>query len=251
MRLTIIFIFLSLLSCNSIQEKKIEQEITECIQNKYGEYGIDFRSEILKFEFFLIQNKFLKNSSGKSYLSVFETLNDEFKLPERFDYKIEKLDQTNYEDFIECFYSRKNDPRLVKSKLKQIYNSLDNIHKKKKYKPSDLASAFTNNLSEKDFESELYKSFSLYVFYIMNFSYNLDKNIVKIEIRDDNVILLNEKEVDIENLTTKILELVKNENLKDYSFQLKVNGNSSMGMISDIKSKLNDLNSTKVEYQSN
>lgn len=167
----ILFFLSSNFSFSQSQETyKFESEVLNCIYQKYDSIGLDLKSELMRFENYLIETKQLNNKSGESYIEIFKKIVKLNNIPVLLDlekFRIKNNTPENYPLFAKCFHSKKNDKDLKnsESKLKEIYNIIENQSKNTENILSEFAKQILNVLDSKDFENEFYRIWALNTFY--------------------------------------------------------------------------------------
>ena len=157
------------MACSSKTDKQddFETEICQCVYSKYDSIGIDLKDELLKYEQHLIDNKFLTDKTGQSYIKIFKTIANQNDNPITTDYSIDNLTPQTFILFSKCFYSKKDDPKLStsNSKIKKLYIVYDSIATLGNINPSIVATALLTVLDANDFEKEFYRIYALHTFY--------------------------------------------------------------------------------------
>lgn len=217
------------ISCQK-QTERIETKLVNCIYENYKDQGTKFKKLLSDFEQLLIDEKILKNRTGKSYKAIFEKIvvdNDfDYNPSESFLTKIIELGMPKNEAFRNCQSELREKSKNEFSKSYELQTVLDSIFKNSvNISPSIVATGILSVLNEKDFELDYYK---MSVFFLFDtISYTNDDGISKklpefkendlskamnIYINGDNQIFVNQKKVNIEELKIKV---------RDYEFKNK------------------------------
>lgn len=252
----VIGILLLILSCKSLveQNKQIESEICNCINEKFDSLGIDIKSESLKFEQYLVDNKQLIDISGKSYIKVFEIAAKENRFPLESNFVIENLKINTFVFFKKCFASRKDKSKKIK--ILKFIAALDSIYETRSVGPSKLANTILNNLDSSDFEKEIYKTYALNIFYHSAKGIATNRTdagnliLCEIKVTNDLNIYLNNGLVDIDNISKEILNLTKDltkDDLERYIVEILIDSEVKMSLINDIKKRLKKARTMQIK----
>ncbi len=177
----ILFLFINVdiaLSQNDLQNK-YEKKVYSCIIDKYSDAGISIIQELSKYEAYLIENKFLDDSTGKSYEKLYKTLLGTNEIPVYQEYKIEGLDTVNYELFSNCIDSELDNISLNNS-IKQLHNVFTKINHPEEFFSSNLNNELVKLIIEENFNNKLFKLYALFNLYCLTFPlYNTEINLLK------------------------------------------------------------------------
>jgi len=221
------------ISCQK-QTERIETKLVNCIYENYKDQGTKFKKLLSDFEQLLIDEKILKNRTGKSYKAIFDKIvvdNDfDYNPSESFLTKIIELGMPKNEAFRNCQSELREKSKNEFSKSYELQTVLDSIFKNSvNISPSIVATGILSVLNEKDFELDYYKMSVFFLFDTISYTnddgiskklpefkedkkeYDLSKA-MNIYINGDNQIFVNQKKVNIEELKIKV---------RDYEFKNK------------------------------
>ena len=151
-------------ACNENKQDKFESEVCDCITLGYDSVGFEFETELLKFEKHIIDEGYLKDASGESYVRIIGEIAQLNDNPITTDYEIKGLDYTNFSIFKNCFYLKTSDSLFLNSysKLKDVYNVLNNNQTPEM---GPIATDLLKVLDANDFEKKIYKMYALNTLY--------------------------------------------------------------------------------------
>jgi biopolymer transport protein ExbD len=150
------------------QEERIETKLMNCFYENYEDQGIEFKNAISDFEKLLISEKILNDSTGKSYVAVFEKIvsdNDFRFIPTKsFLDMIIDIGLPNKEPLKVCQSEILKSSKNEINKVTELQTVLDSIKISGNFSPSTIANGILSVLNEKDFELDYYKMsvFSLF-----------------------------------------------------------------------------------------
>ncbi|WP_417800603.1 ExbD/TolR family protein [Tenacibaculum sp.] len=211
------------ISCNS-QTLRVEDKLMNCIYQNYEDNGTKFKKALTGFEQLLINEKILKDSSGKSYVAIFEKIIEEndfnYNPSKSFLDKIIDIGMPQLESFIKCQSELKESKFIKSNELQKVFDSLK---KSDNFSPSTVAKGILTVLNSEDFELDYYKMSVFFLFDTISYvnddglirklpetqendtEYDLSKAI-NIYIDGNNQIFANKKKVDIDELKIVIKE---------------------------------------------
>ena len=261
-RIAAVLFISGIIACGSPSNRpdQFEKSILDCIYHVHDSMGIDLKSELLAFERNLVDNDQLADSTGLSYVKIIEQIVENNASPIISDYSIESLNARTLLAFGKCFNSKRDDPNIAgsNSNIELIYNAHDSILTSDNVKPSVLSQALLSILEADDFNNEFYKIYALYVLYVASNAQNFDLlplsdgPIIELSINEDQEIFLNGRLTVLDSLSAQILAITQgysDEELKMYTTRLTVNKAVKMGIVSDIKQQLRDLNAKQIVYR--
>lgn len=228
------------MSCQG-QTERIETKLMNCIYENYEDKGVEFKKALSDYEKLLIDEKILKDGTGKSYKAIFEKI----VMDDDFDYnpsksfldKIIDIGMPQNESFKNCQSALREKSKNEFSKGTELQTVLDSIQNSGNLTPSIVANGILSVLNEKDFELDYYK---MSVFFLFDtISYTNDSGIsrkipefkeaetendlskaINIYIDGNNQIFVNKEKVDIEKLKVQIREYeFKNKSESIISFK--------------------------------
>ncbi|MBQ4821508.1 hypothetical protein [Aquimarina sp. MMG016] len=171
MRIAIIVLCLSFNNFFAQDDELIEKLSLECLYNSFSESGLDIKQELERYEDFLIENEFLEDKSGDSYIKfykkVFEINYLPATRPNSLFLKIINSDfQHNYNK--NCFTAKmllkgefKSYTNSKDSKVFLLLNSMTNSSKTENMSFKGYASIILDVLNKNDLEKPFYKTLLL------------------------------------------------------------------------------------------
>lgn len=214
------------ISCQG-QTERIEIKLMNCIYENYEDQGTEFKKILSDFEKLLIDEKILKDGTGKSYKAIFEKIiiDDDFDYnPSRsFLDEIIDIGMPQNESFRNCQSKLRENSENKFSKGTELQTVLDSIKNSGNLTPSIVANGILSVLNEKDFELDFYKMSVFFLFDTISYTnddgisrklpdfkedeteYDLSKAI-NIYIDGNNQIFANKEKVNIEELKVQIRE---------------------------------------------
>jgi len=238
MKYIILLLMLSFSLSASAQKYKYEEEVLESFYNSLPEQGKIFKTEFKKFEDYLIQNNIIGKGNGKDYLSLFINISSLQSL-DFIKYKfIDSLNACNaigkHEPFeLLILLENKKLESFEKSRSNQITKSIDNLQSAiPSNEEIDTYEIIKSVLRPKDFEQEYFKTITLYSIGVMlqleelyepdNLGLYeqevapeepaikvLDRNLCVISVNKDNRIMLENREIVLDSLTSLVKEYIQ------------------------------------------
>tara|TARA_R110002051_G_scaffold1113_2_gene5630 strand:- start:11 stop:916 length:906 start_codon:yes stop_codon:yes gene_type:complete len=228
------------MSCQG-QTERIETKLMNCIYENYEDKGTEFKKALSDFQKLLIDEKILKDGTGKSYKAIFEKIvtDDDFDYNPSISFldKIIDIGMPQNESFKNCQSELRERAENGFSKGTELQTVLDSIKNSGNLTPSTVANGILSVLNEKDFELDYYKMSVFFLFDTINYTndsgisrklpefkeneteYDLSKAI-NIYIDVNNQIFVNKEKVDIEKLKVQIREYeFKNKSESIISFK--------------------------------
>lgn len=163
-----LLISLCSINCTKVNaQEDLGAEICKCIYANYMIAGVDFKTELLKFEQYLIKSKILVDSTGQSYLLLFKTITENNKMPFVRDYSIDSFKPKDYKLYNDCF---KHDVKSLpiteaNSKLLHLYSTYLTIRGPNDPRLSNVSEAVIKILQPEDFDIEFYRINALHYLY--------------------------------------------------------------------------------------
>ncbi|WP_162984870.1 ExbD/TolR family protein [Mesonia aquimarina] len=227
MKLKVIIIFLlivSILSCKS--QDRGEVKLMECFYEHLDDNGVRMRQNMLDFQQLLINEGILRDASGKSYRSIFESLatknNSSFQSPSEFfiSYGKEKntpLIFTMKTCNMAVLENKNNDLK----KIVELNNQVATLQKGGDLNTSQLSNAILEVLNEEDFELDYYKFKTFLLLDLLKSEQSFNKELPKsklnssntfqLSIKKDNTILVDEVPTELGNLKTLLISYFKSQ----------------------------------------
>ncbi len=157
---------LSLMFCMSLfsQEKRVEEVYQDCIYNTFQDKGVFLKKQMKNYEKYLISDKFLKDSTAKSYYNFLVSFSTRKKFPSEYKYSFFDSIQINSIEMKKVFPSNKECSKSIENHsgyvmLKAKIDALTII------KPDDLRETlkiYAELVSEDDFKLDYYKLRTLF-----------------------------------------------------------------------------------------
>jgi len=170
--------------CNS-QSIKVEDKLINCVYQNYEDNGTKFKKALTEFEQLLINENILKDSSGKSYIIIFEKIIEEndfkYNPSESFLDKIIDIGMPKLESFNKCQSELKESEFSKNNELRKIFDALKESGN---FSQSTIVRKLPE-IQEEDIEYDISKSINIYI----------DR---------ENQIFVNKEKVDIDALKTAV-----------------------------------------------
>ncbi len=222
------------------QDERIESKIMECSYQAFADGGKELKKLIYDYEMLLIDEGFLEDSGGGSYLNVIENLaknNGYDKFPSKFfPTELQKIEKPDIDKTLECQKLMSIDTvSYNNSKLKTFEQSIDKIINSNDISTSLVAKEFLKILSEEDFELDFYKFRTFFVFTIIETNSGVNRklpktyanqegydltNAMKISLNENSEIFINNKKVTLVELK-KLVREYELKNKKESVISLK------------------------------
>lgn len=263
MKKSAIYIVLILLfSCKSdsvIKEDVYEKEIAKCIYFKYQNIGCDLKKELKEFENYLIEIKVIEDSTGNSYRGFYQYILENDSIPNfPGNYDVNPLVLDNISIFQSCFskYDFDKSEKYKASRFKKFRNSTTNMSRVDIDQSSHIAQEMLKSLDSNAFDIEIYK-----IAFLLSF-YNIESNMVEKRIRDalpsvmlvihsNKDIFINGRGVALSEFTDVINDVISEftyEEQEIFIIKLKVDPDTKMGLISEIKELLRKSKALRIDY---
>jgi hypothetical protein len=124
---SLVFLSLTMLSLCGLAQTAIEKEIFNCVVESYEKQKIDVKATLDSFECYLVKNKYLKDKSGQSYISLYEKIAiDGDVLITLGDFNDNGLLQKSPITFFDCYRTRIAEVANSESPLKKLFKELQN-----------------------------------------------------------------------------------------------------------------------------
>lgn len=163
MRLLIFLMFTSY-SIKLFPQSKVDMDILDCVTKSYDSGEFNFKKTLYDFEEYLVKNKYLKDRTGESYISVYEKITVEGDVNiELGDFDDKGLLKKSPTAFYNCYRTRKSEILSSDSQLKRMYEYFQN-NSIEPTTPGEVSRHLLNILKLDDFDHEVVKISSLYTF---------------------------------------------------------------------------------------
>ena len=246
---------------------QVEDFLYNCLNDKFKSENINLKSEILDFEKYLIDNKYLKGKSGQDYVDFFtliEKLNDipaEIE-PDKFE-RLSKIPMSEYYSANCIDKLTQFDSMVIRnSKYMELQIALKNQDYSNGFEPSIIAKGILESLTFKDFEHLYYKTISLLM---IVFTSNIDSGIerqlppltdtekaestiskdktIRVFVKPDDTVLLDNELIKLTDIKGKIKEFIENhpEHLIYLNAELGTSYDLYIKVQSEITSAYTDL----------
>ena len=221
------------LTISFAQDTRPEAELMNCMYNSYKDGGVAFKNILNDFEQQLVANNFLNDASGESYIALLNKMSNKeinnLKLSSFSFNAIKEIETLSVLEAQICSQELKKELDLDKFKGTKLDSVMNEVMSADNISITQYSSSLLSFLTAEDFELDLYKINLLYFFGIVNNdiksgierkgsidyketeTFNLEKSI-KVFINSENKIFIDNNEVLVEVLNTKI---------RDYMFQNK------------------------------
>jgi len=223
--LVITFLFISLFFSCGIQTERIEDKLMDCNNQSFVDGGKQLKELITDYESNLIKANIISDNSGKSYLKVISQISKGIEPKEKPYYSfgemlngIEKNQNSTSNTCLQTVLS--DSTKYDFKKFLGFQNSLENaIRNAGDLRIELLATEFSSTLSEKDFELDFYKMRAFLLFDMLRpynginkalpkTNYDL-KNAFKIYLNKENKIFVNNTEIQLKSLKSKLVKYYK------------------------------------------
>lgn len=206
------------------QTLRVEDKLMNCLYQSYEDNGTKFKKTLTEFEQLLINEKILKDSSGKSYVAIFEKIIEEndfnYNPSKSFFDLIMAIGIPQSESFVICQSELKESEFIKSNELQKV---LDSLKESDNFSPSTVANGILTVLNSRDFELDYYKMSVFFLFDMISYvnddglsrklpeiqeddtEYDLSKAI-NIYIDGNNQIFVNKRKVDIDQLKNALKE---------------------------------------------
>ncbi|WP_299388279.1 biopolymer transporter ExbD [uncultured Lacinutrix sp.] len=221
------------LTISFAQDTRPEAELMNCMYNSYKDGGVAFKNILNDFEQQLVVNNFLNDASGESYIALLNKMSNKeinnLKLSSFSFNAIKEIETLSVLEAQICSQELKKELDLDKFKGTKLDSVMNEVMSADNISITQYSSSLLSFLTAEDFELDLYKINLLYFFGIVNNdiksgierkgsidyketeTFNLEKSI-KVFINSENKIFIDNNEVSVEVLNTKI---------RDYMIQNK------------------------------
>jgi hypothetical protein len=235
-------------------QNDIEDSICNCIYKSFDSIGVNFKSLLFDYEKYLIETNQIPDSSGESYLNLYEAVIKEGCFPIESDYYIKSFTHENYVLFARCFYSPITTPELQESdsKIKILFEKFSKIHVSGNEDPKMIAEIILNTLNESDFEKEIYRIYALHTIYHTTTSLEKIRKVISIEIFKNEQVFLNGQLIETDRIAEKIYSIIKNYSdfdKENYLVSLEVDGQVTMRVVTEVKTQLREANALRINYK--
>ncbi|MFI2742750.1 ExbD/TolR family protein [Zhouia sp. PK063] len=272
-----LFIILTLTTFCGGQKERIETQLMNCFYSSCPNNGKQFKNLIIDYEKLLVTEGIMDNAKGKDYVLIYKRLADQHdfeRSPSKsFLTEWQKLPKPNIKAVQLYQLKLINTEEYKNSKAARFDIFMDSIRTSGNAKASTIASGILSILSEEDFELDYYKLKTLFVLDLIapktkidlrlpelqNSTKNVDlKGPLKIYVNGENIIFVNKKIVDLNQLKKEINNY-ESKNKSESVFVLKVEQQTKYNVymqvqntinseIQDLRQKLSE-NKFKMDYQ--
>lgn len=201
----------------------------DCSYKSFSDNGKALKALIFEYENLLIKEKYLADSSGKSYREILQKISNGNlfdKTPSKFfSVELKKIEKPNLEKLQTCQEIIAKDSSFYNlSKLKGLEQVIINAQNSRDLQPSHIARDILKVLTEEDFELEFYKMRTFFLFSIVDTNsglsqmlkelpkeekkYDLSKAL-NVYINGNNQIFVDEEKIDIDKLKNIIKDYEK------------------------------------------
>lgn len=241
------------------QTNPAEQALCDCIYTAYANSGVDLKAELDTLEKHWIKEGQLADSSGESYMRIYEAIRDSGDNPIRNTLDRPSLNNSSFRKFTNCFNSPKLDSMLreSESKIPALRQAYDSLYQTGMMDMPHVVEAMLTVLEPSDFETEFYRLYALLTFYYTaNQSLGLKANepkgpVIELKVFENGDLLVDNEPCTISELTKRIeaiRETYTEEELAFHSILLKVDYDTKMAVITDIKVELRKIQALKLKY---
>ncbi|MEL0653314.1 biopolymer transporter ExbD [Algibacter sp. TI.3.09] len=228
--LVITFLFISLFYSCGIQTERIENKLMECNNQKFDDNGKQLKELISDYESNLIKANIISDNSGKSYLKTISEISNGIEPKEKpfysFGEMLNGIEKKQNSTSNVCLQTVISDSTKYDSKtFVRFQSTLENaIRNAGDLKIELLATEISNVLLEKDFELDFYKMRAFLLFDMLGphnginkvvpkKNYDL-KNALRIYLNKENKIFVNNTEIKLKNLKSKVTQYYKDNESK-------------------------------------
>ena len=249
-------------------EYQVEDFLYNCLIDKFDSEDIDLKSEIIDFEKYLIDKKYLNGKSGQDYVDFFTLIGKLNDIPSEIEPdRFERLSKIPISDYYSpsCIdkLSLFDSTVLRNSKYMALHTALKNQDYSNGLEPSIIARGILESLTTKDFERPYYKTISLLM---IVFTSNIDSGIerqlpsltetekaestiskdkaIRVLVKPDDTILLANEPIKLTDIKGKITEFIEKhhpEHLIYLNAERGTSYNSYIKVQSEITSAYTDL----------
>lgn len=216
--LPLLFLLLLYLSSCNPKKERIENELMECVYSSYQDGGVQLKRMITDFEKHLVEEGFLKDTSGKSYLEIFQKIANNENLTytpkQSFVQEWQKVGKPPAQQVIACQLELLLSAQTTKE---QEINALtDSLLQTKNVSASAMAKVFLSVLEEEDFELDYYKFRFLSVFNMLPAKTGIGlptqpeidpqalEGALAVYLNENSEVIIDEKTITIEELRERV-----------------------------------------------
>ena len=225
------------LTISFAQDTRPEAELMNCMYNSYKDGGVAFKNILNDFEQQLVINNFLNDASGESYIALLNKMSNKeinnLKLPSFSFNAIKEIETLSVLEAQICSQELKKELDLDKYKGTKLDSVMNEVMSADNISITQYSSSLLSFLTAEDFELDLYKINLLYFFGIVNNdinsgierkgsidykeaeTFNLEKSI-KVFINSENKTFIDNNEVSVEVLNTKIRDYMVQNKSESY-----------------------------------
>ncbi|WGH76402.1 biopolymer transporter ExbD [Tenacibaculum tangerinum] len=226
----ITLLFISLLYSCGIQTERIEEKLMDCNNQSFVDGGKQLKELLMDYESNLIKANIISDNTGKSYLKIINQISNGIEPKEKpyysFGEKLNGIEKNQNSISNTCLQTVLSDSTKYDfKKFLRFQNSLENaIRNARDLRIELLATEFSSTLSEKDFELDFYKMKAFLLFDMLRpynginlalpkKNYDL-KNAFRIYLNKENKIFINNTEIPLKSLKSKIVKYYKDNESK-------------------------------------
>lgn len=162
MRLLITLLTLIGLPFYGQAQTTIDQEIIHCITDSYKKEKVDIKATLDSFESFLVENKYMRDKSGQSYISVYKKIAADNDVTISLDnFNDNGLLQISPVTFIDCYRTRISEILNSESPLKKLYKYFQD-NPIEPTTPGEVSEHLLKVFKPTDFKYDVIRYYSLY-----------------------------------------------------------------------------------------
>jgi len=194
----------------------IDKEIIDCIADSYNKENIDIKKTLDSFEVFLVENEFMKDKSGQSYISVYKQIAADNDINFTLDnFNDNRLLQKSPVAFFDCYRTRLPEIMNSESPLKKLYKQFQDSPIEPTT-PGEVSKNLLKVFRPNDFNYDVIRYYSLYTFLItsrprfsvqstttdkeLSFTKKYEKKLV-VRLDNKSKLFINDKPADFDILT--------------------------------------------------
>jgi hypothetical protein len=153
--------------------QNVENKIWSCVKNNYENYSIDIEQELIDYQQFLVNQSYLKDTTGASFILIYQNIvkeNDNLILLNSYDQF--RTIGINQENFSGCYIDNKE--RIMQSNhpFKKYYELLNSKLNGKSQQLGEVSKLLLEKMAESDFDSKVFRYYSLYTLLMTSNSKN-------------------------------------------------------------------------------
>jgi biopolymer transport protein ExbD len=150
-------------------QTSIDNEIIDCIADSYSQENVDIKETLDCFEMFLVKNKYMKDKSGQSYLSVYKQIANDNDVNITLDnFNDNGLLQKSPKAFFDCYRTRLPEIMNSESPLKKLYKQFQD-NPIEPTTPGEVSKHLLKVFKSGDFKHDVIRYYSLYTFLLTSY----------------------------------------------------------------------------------